>query len=249
MGIGRQIAEALLVSEYRVTILDIDEKALGATVDELNSASRTAVFGIPCDVGDERQVERAIDQARKRNGAADVLVNNAAVAVGGKPLHETEIDRWDLVIHTNLRSVFLVSRAVLPRMVERRSGTIVNIASTQGHLGFDGWSAYAAAKGGILSLTRQMANEFGPLGIRVNSVSPGPILTPMNERIFAEQGEAEMKRLVSREPLGRLGRPEEVAAVVTFLAGDSAAFVSGADIRVDGGQTVSTRTDGCFEGD
>jgi NAD(P)-dependent dehydrogenase (short-subunit alcohol dehydrogenase family) len=158
---------------------------------------------------------------------------------------------WDKVINVNLTGVFRGCREAARRMTaDQRGGVIINIGSTQGHVAFDCWTAYAAAKGGVMAMTRQLAKELGPAGIRVNCISPGVIITPMNRARAAKAGsraEEVWDRWAGLSPLNRAGKPEEVAALAAFLASDEANFMTGADVLMDGGQVVCPRLLGAEE--
>ena len=151
----------------------------------------------------------------------------------------TEED-WGRVLDVNLSGVWRGMRAAIPRMLAQGGGSIVNLSSVQAHVGFLGWSGYAASKGGIDALTRQAAVEYAPQGIHVNAIVPGTIMTEMNEGIMRDSpdGDAVMAEWVSMHPMGRIGQPEEVAAAIVFLASDDASFVTGTLLRVDGGLVV-----------
>ena len=170
----------------------------------------------------------------KKGGRLDILVNNAAVAIGGYPVYEMTEEQWQKLIATNLSSVFRGCKYALPHMIKQKSGSIINMASAQGHIGLDGWTAYAGAKGAVMSMTRQMAVEFGPHNVRINSISPGTINTPMNEKVVADLGDHVARAWVKMHPIGRIGKPEEVAS-------DAAGFTTGIDLRVDGGLTAAPR--------
>jgi len=191
------------------------------------------------DVRSLAEVEAAVAEAADRHGRLDVLVNNAAVAIGGSAGEMAEQD-WAQVLDVNLSGVWRGMRAAIPRMLAQGGGSIVNLSSVQGHVGFVGWAAYAAAKGGIDALTRQAAVEYAPLGIRVNAIVPGTIMTEMNETIMrsSADGDAVMAGWVAMHPIGRIGQPEEVAAAIVFLASDDASFITGESLRVDGGMVV-----------
>ena len=157
------------------------------------------------------------------------------------PVYEMTDTQWHRLIAVNLTSVFRGCKFVLPHMIAQKSGSIINMASAQGHIGLDGWTAYAGAKGAVMSMTRQMAVEFGPHSVRVNSISPGTINTPMNHQVIAELGEHVARAWVKMHPLGRIGLPEEVAEAAVYLASDAAGFTTGIDLRVDGGLTAAPR--------
>ena len=182
-----------------------------------------------------------IAAAVEKTGRLDILVNNAAIAIGGMPVHEMTDEQWHRLIAVNLTSVFRGCKYALPHMIKQKSGSIINMASAQGHIGLDGWTAYAGAKGAVMSMTRQMAVEFGPHNVRVNSISPGTINTPMNEKVVADLGEKVARAWVKMHPLGRIGKPEEVAEAAVYLASDAAGFTTGIDLRVDGGLTAAPR--------
>jgi NAD(P)-dependent dehydrogenase (short-subunit alcohol dehydrogenase family) len=150
-------------------------------------------------------------------------------------------EQWHRLIAVNLTSVFRGCKHALPHMIAQRNGSIINMASAQGHIGLDGWTAYAGAKGAVMAMTRQMAVEFGPKGIRVNSISPGTIATPMNVGVVAELGEQVARAWVKMHPVGRIGEPKEVAEAAVYLASDLAGFTTGIDLRVDGGLCVTPR--------
>jgi NAD(P)-dependent dehydrogenase (short-subunit alcohol dehydrogenase family) len=191
------------------------------------------------DVTSMDDVRALVDSAVERWGRLDVMFNNVGVAIPGSAGEMSE-DEWRRVIDVNLTGVWRGMRVAIPIMFEAGGGSIVNSSSVQGHVGFLGWSGYAASKGGIDALTRQAAVEYASRGIRVNSIVPGTILTEMNERILREVDDpdalqAEWKAM---HPVGRVGTPEEVAAVVVFLASDESSFVTGESLRVDGGMVV-----------
>jgi NAD(P)-dependent dehydrogenase (short-subunit alcohol dehydrogenase family) len=235
-GIGFAIAQALATAGFRVALADVNTAKVA---DAANSLGDRAL-ALPCDVADTDSVDSAVARAAQVFGRLDVLINNAAVAIPGAPDAMSDAD-WSQVLNTNLTSVFRVIRAGLPHLRRAGGGSIINIASTQAHRSWANWCAYAAAKGGVIALTRQLAGQLGPENIRVNSISPGAINTPMNVRRVAEEGHALLAKLAGMHALPRLGQPEEVAAVALLLASDGGAFISGADICVDGGLCVLPR--------
>jgi len=239
-GIGLAIAQAFATEGASVVLADIDEEAGTAAAQAIVDNGGTARF-VRCDVSKGADIAAAIDTAISAHGKLDVMVNNAAVAIGGMPLHEMTPEEWDRLIATNLTSVFHGCRLALPHMIEAGSGVIINMASAQGHVGLDGWTAYAGAKGAVMSMSRQMAVEFGKQGIRVNSISPGTIATPMNVGVVNRLGEHVGKAWDLMHPVGRIGRPEEVAEAAVYLASDLAAFTTGIDLKVDGGLTATPR--------
>ncbi len=236
-GIGRAIVSAMAAEGAEVFVGDIND-LLG---NDLQARQPAAIHYVHCDVTKPDDVASLIAAAEKKTGKVDVLVNNAGAAIGGMKIYEMTIEQWHKQIDVNLTSMFLAIKAALPAMLKAGQGSIVNLASMQAHVGIPGWSAYAATKGGVIAMTQQLAVEFAPEGVRVNSISPGAIQTPMNDRIVAEQGEQMLRIWNHMHPLGRIGQPEEVAAAAVFLGSDAASFITGVDLKVDGGVTLQTR--------
>ncbi len=239
-GIGHAISEGMAREGAHVVISDIDDSKGEAFAAELRTAGLRADY-LHCDVSQERDVAGLVAHAVKIGGRLDVLVNNAAIAIGGMPVHEMSDEQWHRLIAVNLTSVFRGCKFALPHMIRQKAGSIVNMASAQAHIGLDGWTAYAGAKGAVISMTRQMAVEYGPYNIRVNSISPGTINTPMNEKVVKDLGEHVARAWVKMHPLGRIGLPSEVAEAAIYLASDAAGFTTGIDLRVDGGLTAAPR--------
>jgi NAD(P)-dependent dehydrogenase (short-subunit alcohol dehydrogenase family) len=239
-GIGHAIAEAMASEGAHVFAGDIDDRKGEAFVTELKAKGLPADY-VHCDVSVEADIRNLIQTAVDKGGRLDILVNNAAIAIGGMPVYEMTDDEWHRLIAVNLTSVFRGCKFALPHMIRQKSGSIINMASAQGHVGLDGWTAYAGAKGAVMSMTRQMAVEFGPHNVRVNSISPGTIATPMNDRIVAEQGDHIARAWVKMHPIGRIGKTSEIAEAAVYLASDAAGFTTGIDLRVDGGLTAAPR--------
>ncbi|MEM6427920.1 MAG: SDR family NAD(P)-dependent oxidoreductase [Deinococcota bacterium] len=237
-GIGLVTVKSFVQAGARVVLADVDVAKGEAARASLN-IDNTTLF-IPTDVSDSNSVNSMVAQVQQTWGQVNVLINNAAVALPGSV---TDIDdtTWQRVLNVNLTGVWRGMRAVLPLMVAQGSGSIVNVSSMQGHLGFRGWSAYAAAKGGVEALTRQAAVEYAPHNIRVNAVAPGTIMTPMNERIFkeADDPDALIEMWNSLHALGRFGQPQEVASAILFLASEGASFITGETLKVEGGMGVN----------
>ncbi len=235
-GIGRACAERLAAEGAQVVLADIDADEGQAAAEAIGSS---AVFS-QTDMRDLSSVMAMAALAESRFGGVDILVNNAAVALNGV-VDEIDEDRWSAVIDLNLSGVWRGMRACVPLMRQRGGGSVINMSSVQGLRAFAGWPAYAAAKGGINGLTVQTALDLAPAGIRVNAVAPGTILTPMNEKIFADlpDGGASLKEeWNSAHPIGRFGYPAEVADAVVFLASERSSFITGEVLRVDGGLAI-----------
>jgi 3-oxoacyl-[acyl-carrier protein] reductase len=230
-GIGAEVAVKAAAEGARVAVhyhrsLDSAERTL-----ERVRATGAEGEGFAADVADGRQAETLVDQVIDRFGRVDGLVNNAGRTQVG-PFLEIEPAEWDEVIRTDLTAAFHTSRAALPSMVERGSGTIVNIASRLGQLGVAETAAYSAAKAGLIGLTRSLAREFGPRGIRVNAVAPGFTITEMTTELAAtEEGRQRLRDM----PLGRFGRAEEVADSVIFLLSDASSLYLGQTLNPNAG--------------
>lgn len=238
-GIGAAVAARLAESGARVTVAGRRPEPLQRVADGLAEAQ-----AVPFDVTEEEEVEVGISTAAERFGPVDILVNNAGAAESS-PFDRTTLATWRAMLEVNLTGVFLVSRAVLPTMVERRRGRIVSIASTAGLKGYAYVAAYCAAKHGVIGMTRSLALEVARKGVTVNAVCPGytetDLLSGSVASITASTGMAENEaraRLVESNPQGRFVTPEEVAEVVAWLAGPGAGAITGQAIAVAGGEVM-----------
>jgi 3-oxoacyl-[acyl-carrier protein] reductase len=231
-GIGKATSQRFLEEGCEIFLCGHDLGDVNTTILELSSLGK--INGIACDVSLEDQVDRLVEAAEAFLGGIDVLINNAGIAWQEDFLEITP-DHWDRIMAVNLRGQFLVAQAVARRMVAAgNSGVIVNMSSTNGLVGEEQYAHYNASKGGILLLTKTMALELGKLGIRVNALCPGYILTPLNREIYPPQ--VVDAYIDEKIPLKRAGLPEDVAAAYAFLASDDAAFIHGTGLVIDGGQ-------------
>ena len=228
-GIGRSIALALARNGADVAVLDMDEAGAGETAGIIEQTGRKSL-ALAVDVSRLSEVEEAINKILDLLGSIDIVVNNAGITRDNLLIRMKE-DEWDSVIAVNLKGSFNLSKAVARSMMKQRSGCIVNIASIIGMMGNAGQANYAASKGGLIALTKSLAKEMAPRGIRVNAVAPGFIATEMTNKI-PEKLREEMVRSI---PLGRMGEPDDVAAVVSFLTSPAAGYITGQVIVVDGG--------------
>ena len=195
---------------------------------------------LACDVTSQADTAGAVAEVRRRFGRLDILVNNAGVIYRDKTAIETDLAEWEHTLAVNATGTFLMSRAAVPAMVETGGGAIVNNASYFGLVGGRGAAAYCAAKGAVVLLTKAMALDHAPDGIRVNCVCPGSVETPMLHQEMEEMGGADRVRHLfeQKHPLGRISQPEEIARAMLFLASDEASFITGAALPVDGGLTA-----------
>lgn len=232
-GIGKAIALALAGAGAHVLVNYAGRaQAAEETAGQIRAMGRRALV-CQADVADPNQVQAMMDLALKEFGRIDILVNNAGITRDNLILRMKEAD-WDAVLDINLKGAFNCIKAVARPMVKAKGGRIINVSSVVGLYGNPGQANYAAAKAGLIGLTKAMAKELGSRGITVNAVAPGYIMTEMTEQINPE-AKAKLQESIA---LSRLGKPEDVAAVVAFLAGEAAGYVTGQVIEVDGGMVM-----------
>lgn len=225
-GIGKAIATTFHKMGATLALADMNKEALDAFAKELGSRVHTFV----CNVTDETSLSTMAKDAEAAMGKIDILINNVGITKDGLSMRMTN-DQWDAVLGINLTSIFKLTRAVLPGMMKRRYGRIVNMASVVGVMGNAGQANYAASKGGLIALGKTIAEEVASRGITVNAIAPGFIKTAMTDALSDEAKE----RLASRIPMARLGTPEDVAATAAFLASDESGYITGQTINVNGG--------------
>lgn len=233
-GIGRAIALLFSKEGAKVVVADWSEKGGGETAEQIKKKGGEVIF-VKTDVSKSGDIDKMVKACLKEFGQVDILVNNAGIHKGA-PLDETNEKDWDKIIDVDLKGVFLGSKKVVPEMIKRGKGKIINTASIAGMVGFSEMSAYCAAKGGVISLTKEMALELASKKINVNCISPGVIKTPMSEKILKDP--AVKKNMKASTPYPRLGEPEDIAHAALYLASDESDFVTGENLVVDGGWTV-----------
>ena len=235
-GLGRASAIALARAGATVTVADVDEQGGKETAALVSEEAGGEADFVRADVTQADEVEAMVDKAVARWGHLDCALNNAGTTGVSAPTADYTLDDWNRAIALNLTGVFLCLKYELPAMLER-GGAIVNMASGAGLVGFPGLPAYVASKHGVVGLTRAAALEYASQGVRVNAICPGSTRTPMLEGFMG--GDEQVERMMTRAvPLGRLGRPEEIAEAVVWLCSDAASFVVGHSLAVDGGSVI-----------
>lgn len=238
MGIGKATAILFAQEGARVIAADISEQGK-ETEREIREAGGQCLF-VRTDVSQEKEVEAAVKAGSAELGTIDILLNVAGIAHEA-PAHELQLEDWQHILNVNLTSMFLCAKHVLPGMMSLHRGAIVNISSVQGLFGFPGYPHYAASKGGIIAMTRQLSREYAGEGIRVNCIAPGTVDTPMNHGVLSRVPDPEALKATwaKMHPLGRFGQPIDVAYGALFLASDESSWITGQCLSIDGG--VSAR--------
>lgn len=235
-GIGRATSIAFAREGAAVMVTGISDEDTQETVRLIEEAGGRAL-AIKCDVSKENDIKAALDKTIEAFGRLDFAFNNAGIEQPVKPTVDITTEEWDRQFAVNLRGVFLCMKHQIPLMLKQGGGVIVNTSSGAGVKGFRGQAAYTATKHGLIGLTKSTALDYADANIRVNAVCPGIIETPMMDR-FTGGTDSGREEVIAQEPVGRMGKPEEIAATVLWLCSDLAGFVVGASIVVDGGQTV-----------
>jgi NAD(P)-dependent dehydrogenase (short-subunit alcohol dehydrogenase family) len=232
-GLGAAIAHSFAKAGATLALLDLEDAPARATLEAAGAKGAS----VTADVSDERAVTAAAAAIERDVGPIDVVINNAGVAgiCGPKPLHETPPEEWAHVIAVNVSGPYLVCRSVLPSMIARRRGVIVNVASAAGTVALAGRSPYVASKAALINLTRNLAVEYAEYGIRANALCPGWMDTPLTH--WRLQDPRAAAKVTSTVPMGRVGAPEELAEAALFLASDSSRYMTGQTLIVDGGWT------------
>ncbi len=238
-GLGAESGRRLAREGAAIVLTDMNAEVGQAVADEILAAGGKAIF-LSQNVTDQDRWAEVVEATLDRFGRLDILVNSAGIAAGGGPLLEVSFDDWRHMISVNLDGTFLGMKAVAPVMVEAGRGSIINLSSILGKVGAAGAPAYCASKGGVLMLTKSSALELAPLGVRVNSVHPGFIETPMVVNIIhnSENGNEMRDGIIARHAMGRLGVAREIADGIVFLASDESSFMTGAELVIDGGYTA-----------
>lgn len=234
-GMGFAMAQRLRLSGANVCIWDIDREAIDGAVAELTGdGSSSIAFGVVGDVSNAASVEAALAATRERFDSIEITINNAGISGPNTVSWEYPVDAWRQVIDVDLVGTFLVSRAVIPVMLEKKYGRIVNVASVAGKEGNPNASAYSAAKAGVIGLTKSLGKELATSGVAVNCVTPAAVHTAL----FDQMSQEHVDYMLSKIPMGRFGLPEEIAAMVTYLCSEECSFSTGAVFDLSGGRAT-----------
>ncbi len=235
-GIGHATARRMAEEGAKVVVSDAHARRAGEVASALSKDFDQEILALPVDVRNVDDVTRMVDATLERHGQIDILMNNAGINKLS-PIWEMDDETWRLVIDVNLTGTFNCMRAVLPHMIERKSGAIVSMSSSAGWIGGDdGEAHYSAAKAGVMGLTRAVAAEVGPHGIRVNAIAPGLIYNEFLNRVYPKEF---FERYAKTVPLGRVGQPPDVADVAVFLASDMSGYITGEVVSVSGGSVMT----------
>ena len=232
-GIGQAIAELLANQGANVVIADLQYETALATAESIAATTNRKTYALPVNVADSESVRNLIDQTLKQFDRLDILVNNAGITRDMLIMRMDESD-WDIVINVNLKGAFNCSKAAIRQMMKQRYGRIINISSVSGQVGQIGQTNYSASKAGLIGFTKALAREVASRQITVNAIAPGFIPTALTNELAPDLKEM----IIKATPLGRMGKPEEIASAVVFLASEEAAYITGQVLAVDGGMVM-----------
>jgi len=236
IGLGRTMAEFLAAFGANLAIVDLDEAGANKAAKEIAATNGVRAIGCRCNVASVEEIQATVTRVVVELGSVDILLNNAGINVRERALDVSE-EHWDRILDVNLKGMFFFAQAVGRVMVPKRSGKIINMASIQGVIAHKLRSAYASSKGGVVSMTRQLAIEWARDNVQVNAIAPSFFVTPMNKPLFDDK---EFSAFIdAHTPVGRPGQPEELGGVVVFLASAASSFVTGHTVLVDGGMTAT----------
>lgn len=233
-GLGKQMALSLSEAGAAIALVARNQEMLETVQAEITGRDGRAQAFV-ADIASEAEVAKIASQIRAQLGPPDILINNAGINVR-KPIHDFTLEEWRRVMRTNLDGPFLCARAFVPAMMEKKFGRIINMTSIMSHVSLPGRAVYSASKFGLLGMTKALALELAPYNITVNGISPGPFATEMNTALM--QDPKVNAEFISKIPVGRWGKVEEIGALALFLCSDAAGFINGADILIDGGWTA-----------
>jgi NAD(P)-dependent dehydrogenase (short-subunit alcohol dehydrogenase family) len=243
-GIGAGLGKAFALDGAHVVFVDLNAEAAAAVAESAQNESGCTCISIKANVADKADVQAAVSRAEKEFGQIDILINCAGIS-RIIPFLECDEQTWDVTLDVNLKGMFFFTQAVVPGMIKNKSGNILNLSSQSGKVGTSGYQAYCASKAGVIGLTQSLAVELAPYGVRVNSICPGVVLTPMWDKQIKDYGkkrnlktEEVMPYFAKKIPLGRIGTIEDIANLAIFLASDKASYITGQAINVSGGSVM-----------